>query len=65
MIVLDSIKKQDIEVFNYINDEKNRQENNIELIASENFVSNAVEYGGFIHTFPNHSCSSPFISSVK
>ena len=39
---MDSIKKQDIEVFNYINDEKKRQENNIELIASENFVSEAV-----------------------
>ena len=39
---MDSIKKQDIEVFNHINDEKKRQENNIELIASENFVSEAV-----------------------
>ena len=39
---MDSIKKQDIEVFNYINDEKKRQNNNIELIASENFVSDAV-----------------------
>ena len=39
---MDSIKKEDIEIFNYINDEKKRQENNIELIASENFVSKAV-----------------------
>ena len=40
--ILDSIEKEDIEIFNYINDEKKRQENNIELIASENFVSKAV-----------------------
>ena len=39
---MDSIEKEDIEIFNYINDEKKRQENNIELIASENFVSKAV-----------------------
>ena len=39
---MDSIEKEDIEIFNYINYEKKRQENNIELIASENFVSKAV-----------------------
>ncbi len=33
---------EDVELFKYINDEKKRQDNNIELIASENFVSNAV-----------------------
>ena len=40
--LVDSIEKEDVELFNYINDEKKRQENNIELIASENFVSKAV-----------------------
>lgn len=39
---MDNIEKEDVELFNYINDEKKRQENNIELIASENFVSKAV-----------------------
>lgn len=38
----ENIKNEDIEVFNALNEEKNRQQNNIELIASENFVSNAV-----------------------
>ena len=36
------LKDTDIELFNYIEDEKNRQQNNIELIASENFVSPSV-----------------------
>ena len=36
------LKNQDLEVFNAINDEYVRQSNNIELIASENFVSKAV-----------------------
>lgn len=36
------IKKEDPEVYEAIMHEKNRQEDNIELIASENFVSNAV-----------------------
>ena len=37
-----AIKNQDMEVYNAINAELNRQRNNIELIASENFVSPAV-----------------------
>lgn len=36
------LKEEDIEIFNCIEEEKNRQKNNIELIASENFVSEAV-----------------------
>lgn len=36
------IKEQDLEIYNYIEDEKVRQEYEIELIASENYVSNAV-----------------------
>ena len=36
------IKLNDKELEQYINDELNRQKNNIELIASENFVSNDV-----------------------
>ena len=39
---MENIKREDIELFNYINDEKKRQDENIELIASENFVSKAV-----------------------
>ena len=36
------IKKQDEAVYEVIQNEFNRQNNNIELIASENFVSEAV-----------------------
>lgn len=39
---LDQIKKTDSEIFNLINKEFERQQNNIELIASENFTSLAV-----------------------
>lgn len=38
----ESIKKGDSEVYSIINEEHERQENNIELIASENFTSEAV-----------------------
>jgi glycine hydroxymethyltransferase len=45
------IKKEDEEVYNAIINEKNRQQSNIELIASENFVSNAVlEAAGSVMT---------------
>ena len=36
------IKKEDIEVYKLIKKEEKRQKDNIELIASENFVSEAV-----------------------
>lgn len=36
------LKQEDIEIYNYIQEEKHRQETNVELIASENFVSEAV-----------------------
>lgn len=39
---MEFIKQQDPELFGYMNDEFERQTNNIELIASENFVSKAV-----------------------
>ena len=39
---LDIIKKQDVEVAKYIEQELKRQQNTIELIASENFTSEAV-----------------------
>lgn len=39
---LEQIKKTDSEIFNLINKEFERQQNNIELIASENFTSLAV-----------------------
>ncbi|AQQ55151.1 serine hydroxymethyltransferase [Planococcus lenghuensis] len=39
---MELIKQQDLEVFDAMQAEKNRQEANIELIASENFVSEAV-----------------------
>ena len=42
MYSLDKILKFDPEVAKAIEDEVNRQRNNIELIASENFVSEAV-----------------------
>ena len=37
-----SLRESDIEIYNAINQEYNRQQNNIELIASENIVSKAV-----------------------
>ena len=36
------IQKQDKEIYEVIQNEFNRQNNNIELIASENFVSEGV-----------------------
>ncbi|MBR5227185.1 MAG: serine hydroxymethyltransferase [Clostridia bacterium] len=39
---LENLRKQDEEIFKYIKEEEERQNNNIELIASENFVSDAV-----------------------
>ncbi|HOD42897.1 MAG TPA: serine hydroxymethyltransferase, partial [Candidatus Wallbacteria bacterium] len=38
----DSIKNTDKEIFDIIMREKKRQKNNLELIASENFVSKSV-----------------------
>ena len=38
----ENLKKEDIEVYNAIQNELKRQRNKIELIASENFTSNAV-----------------------
>ena len=38
----ENIKRTDNEVYNAIEKELNRQRNKIELIASENFVSNSV-----------------------
>lgn len=43
MIFLKEIKKVDPEIADIINEEQDRQDNNIELIASENFVSEAVK----------------------
>lgn len=37
-----NLKNEDIDIYNLIEREKNRQEYNLELIASENFVSDAV-----------------------
>lgn len=46
-----NLKNTDQDIYNLINEEKNRQENNIELIASENFVSKSVlEAAGSILT---------------
>lgn len=39
---LDKLKEQDPDIFKAVDDELKRQQNNIELIASENFVSEAV-----------------------
>ncbi|MDD3729795.1 MAG: serine hydroxymethyltransferase, partial [Endomicrobiaceae bacterium] len=39
---MEDLKKQDNEVFNVIEEEHSRQENTIELIASENHTSKAV-----------------------
>ena len=38
----ENLKKEDIEIYNAIQDELHRQQQKIELIASENFASNAV-----------------------
>lgn len=38
----ENLKKEDIEVYSAIQNELNRQQNKIELIASENFTSNSV-----------------------
>ena len=42
MFEFKNLKAQDAEVFNAISAEISRQQNKIELIASENFVSEAV-----------------------
>lgn len=42
MLTLDLLKNTDIDVYNAIKNELDRQEFGLELIASENFVSNAV-----------------------
>ena len=39
---MSQLKKEDNEIFEIINSEFNRQENFLELIASENFTSKAV-----------------------
>lgn len=39
---LEGLKNEDEELYEYIKEEEERQKNNIELIASENFVSDAV-----------------------
>lgn len=39
---MDNLKRVDIEIFEAIELEKNRQQNHLEMIASENFVSKAV-----------------------
>ncbi len=39
---MENLKNDDLEIYNLIEKEKTRQKNNIELIASENFVSQAV-----------------------
>lgn len=38
----ENVKKTDIEIYNAIQKELTRQQNKIELIASENFVSESV-----------------------
>ena len=42
MTILNTLKETDSEIYNLINDELSRQQNTIELIASENFTSCAV-----------------------
>ena len=42
MPCFENLKKTDAEVYNAIEKELSRQQNKIELIASENFVSNSV-----------------------
>lgn len=39
---MENLREKDLEIYDLIGQEKNRQFNNIELIASENFVSKAV-----------------------
>jgi len=41
-MLMNDIKKSDQEVYNLILQEHNREENGVELIPSENFVSRAV-----------------------
>src|SRR5690554_6767487 len=51
MISVSYLEKVDPEIFNLIKEEERRQKQNIELIASENFVSSAVmEAAGSILT---------------
>lgn len=38
----ENLKKEDVEVYEAIENELKRQQNKIELIASENFTSNSV-----------------------
>ncbi len=38
----ENLKNTDVEIYDAIKKELNRQQNKIELIASENFVSNSV-----------------------
>ena len=46
-----SLKKNDVEIYNLINEEKERQNNGFEMIASENIVSdNVLEAQGSILT---------------
>ena len=42
MLEFNRVKETDAEVYQAMMDELNRQEHNLELIASENFVSEAV-----------------------
>ena len=42
MVCFDNLKKVDIEIYNAIMNEKKRQQDNLEMIASENFTSEAV-----------------------
>ncbi len=49
--MLENIKRVDPEIYDALSDERNRQRNNLELIASENFVSPAVlEAAGTVPT---------------
>lgn len=51
MINNENLRNEDVELYEILLKERERQENNIELIASENFVSNAVrEANGSIFT---------------
>ena len=63
---LDVIRKEDIEVANYIEAELKRQQNTIELIASENFTSPAVMAAqGSVLTNTKESPIKDFITGVK
>ncbi len=51
MIEAKNIQKQDPELYSFLQGEEERQENELELIASENYVSQAVlEANGSIFT---------------